>query len=103
MRSVTVIYHQEDESWWAEVPDLELSSFVAVADTVAELRALTREGLSFYLDETEIQIDERFDTPHPFILNFVLEPASGIVSALTSVTASVRNPELTAQPRILAY
>ena len=48
MRRVTVIYHHEGNSWWAESNDLP--GFSAAADTREELDALVREGVNFHFD-----------------------------------------------------
>ncbi len=58
MRTVTVVYHFEDGSWWAESD--EVPGFVAGADTFEEARARVREGLEFDLGEP-VGVDERFD------------------------------------------
>lgn len=58
MRTVTVVYHLEDGSWWAEVD--EVPGFVAGADTFDETRDRVREGLEFDLGEP-VEVDERFD------------------------------------------
>lgn len=48
MRQITVIYHQESGTWWAESPNLP--GFSSAADSLTELRRLTREGVSFALE-----------------------------------------------------
>lgn len=58
MSTVTVIYHFEDDSWWAESPTVP--EFVGGATTFDEVRTLTREGLAFTLDR-DVELDERFD------------------------------------------
>lgn len=58
MRSLTVVYHYEDGSWWAETD--EVPGFVAGAATFEETRTLTHEGLEFEADDT-VELDERFD------------------------------------------
>jgi predicted RNase H-like HicB family nuclease len=49
MTEVVVIYHHEGDAWWAESKDVP--GFSAAASSLPELRVLTREGLSFHLDE----------------------------------------------------
>lgn len=58
MRDVTVVYHFEDGSWWAEAD--EAPGFVAGASTFEQMRTLTREGLALEFDEP-VALDERFD------------------------------------------
>jgi predicted RNase H-like HicB family nuclease len=58
MRTLKVVYHYEDGSWWAEAD--EVPDFVAGAATFEETRTLTHEGLEFDLDE-QVDLDERFD------------------------------------------
>jgi predicted RNase H-like HicB family nuclease len=48
MRRITVDYHREGSSWWAE--SVDLPGFSAAADTRAELEDLVREGVDFALD-----------------------------------------------------
>ncbi len=43
MDAVRVVYHAEDESWWAESADV--AGWTAVADSLGALRALVRESL----------------------------------------------------------
>lgn len=58
MQQVHVTYHLEDRTWWAESADVE--GFTAVAETLPELRALTLEGLQFYLADAAIDLIEDF-------------------------------------------
>lgn len=53
--SVHVIYHQEMDGWWADSPDVD--GFVAVGSDLAEVRGLVREGIPFYLDTPEDEVD----------------------------------------------
>jgi predicted RNase H-like HicB family nuclease len=48
MKVIRVIYHYEDESWWAESPDIK--GWTAVADTHAEIVQLVEEGIPFALE-----------------------------------------------------
>ncbi|MGW4412971.1 type II toxin-antitoxin system HicB family antitoxin [Nonomuraea sp. NPDC004702] len=102
MRKVTVVYHNEDDAWWAESPDEDLSTFVATGTTLEEVRELTREGVTFYLDTEDVQIVERFDQERPVLLGFLLESAVGIADALTVSAGSSRRSSLApAQPHIV--
>lgn len=57
MESIRVIYHHEDEGWWAESPDVK--GWTAVADTYPEILKLAEEGIPFALecDEDEVEIE----------------------------------------------
>ena len=48
MKLVRVIYHHEDEGWWAESPDLK--GWTAVADSYEEIVQLVEEGIPFALE-----------------------------------------------------
>lgn len=58
MKLVRVIYHHEDEGWWAESPDLK--GWTAFADSYDELVELVEEGVPFALEcEAELEHDVR--------------------------------------------
>lgn len=57
MTPATVVYHHEDGTWWADSPDVP--GFTAVSDTLSELRQMVREGVPFYLDESEVELYEQ--------------------------------------------
>jgi len=57
MRSVTVVYHREDEGWWAESPDVK--GYTAADDSFAGLRKLVQEGLPFLLDVDAVHLSEQ--------------------------------------------
>jgi len=59
MTTVTVIYHYVDGSWWAEADGHP--GYLAVANTLDELRELVREGLPFSLEVDHVEIDARYD------------------------------------------
>jgi predicted RNase H-like HicB family nuclease len=44
MRTAHVIYHQEEDGWWAEAPN-DFPSFFAAGDTFEEAKARVWEGL----------------------------------------------------------
>jgi len=48
METVRVIYHHEDDCWWAESPDVE--RWTAVGNSYAEVVKLTEEGIPFALE-----------------------------------------------------
>jgi predicted RNase H-like HicB family nuclease len=47
MEVVRVIYHHEDDSWWAECPDVD--GWSAAGESYAEVVKLTEEGIPFGL------------------------------------------------------
>lgn len=47
METVRVIYHHENDGWWAESPDVE--GWSAAGDSYPEVRQLAVEGISFAL------------------------------------------------------
>lgn len=65
MTTVRVKYHQEPEGWWAESPDVE--GFVASGSSLREVRALTREGLPFFLQEPSVELVEDHSLPGPVV------------------------------------
>lgn len=56
MRDVTIVYHQEPEGWWADSP--QVSGYVATGETLAEVRALVRDGLPFFVGDERVEIFE---------------------------------------------
>lgn len=48
MEIVRVIYHHENDGWWAESPDVE--GWSAVGETYAEVVKLAEEGIPFALE-----------------------------------------------------
>ncbi|MFE0577932.1 type II toxin-antitoxin system HicB family antitoxin [Streptomyces sp. NPDC058874] len=61
MRTITVLYHQEDSSWWAE--SLDVSGFGAAGESLAEVRHLVQEGLPFYLEDEPFELREQMARP----------------------------------------
>ncbi|HSK48996.1 MAG TPA: type II toxin-antitoxin system HicB family antitoxin [Solirubrobacterales bacterium] len=47
METVRVIYHHEDDGWWAESPDIE--GWSAAGASYAEVAKLAKEGIPFAL------------------------------------------------------
>jgi predicted RNase H-like HicB family nuclease len=76
-----VVYHQEGGIWWAESPDVE--GFGASADSLDELRPMVREGIAFYLEDDQLDLDEQFPYPVAFPGQWV----GAFVSIGQSVTA----------------
>lgn len=60
MTHVRVIYHQDAGAWWADSPDLD--GYVAVAESLDDLRVLVREGVAFHLEtDAPVEILESTD------------------------------------------
>ena len=56
---VTVNYHHEAGGVWADSPDVE--GLAVAGENLAEVRALVREGLEFYLDDDDVDLRESMD------------------------------------------
>jgi len=54
MEPIRVIYHHEDEGWWAESPDV--NGWTAVGNSYAEVLKLAEEGIPFAL-EREVRLE----------------------------------------------
>lgn len=54
MTNITVIYHFDDEHWWADSPDVERWS--AAAPSVEDLVRLVDEGVRFALETDDVEI-----------------------------------------------
>jgi predicted RNase H-like HicB family nuclease len=61
MQTITVVYHQEGSSWWAESADV--SGFATAGESLAEVRDLVREGLPFYLEDAPFELREQMARP----------------------------------------
>ena len=57
MNQITVTYHHDDMTWWAEADDAP--GFSALADSLPELRAAVREGLRAHLNVERLTIVEK--------------------------------------------
>lgn len=64
---LTVCYHRDAESWWADSPSVP--GFYAAAEDFSELVALVRDGLAFHfdVDEDRIEIFEQFEDPRTYL------------------------------------
>lgn len=88
METVTVVYHHDSGSWWADSPQLE--GFSAAADSFTELRAEVRGGVAFYLDDAPHSLDERFDSGaylNPVFATVSAKALHGEASMVVPVTA----------------
>jgi predicted RNase H-like HicB family nuclease len=72
MREVTVTYHQDIDSWWAESQDLD--GFTAAGNSFSELRPLVAEGVAFYLDD------------EPFVLFEILESGAQLMDGIVKAS-----------------
>lgn len=52
--TISVIYHLEDDAWWAESPDVP--GWTVVGQDYAEVRALAVEGAMFALEADDLVI-----------------------------------------------
>jgi predicted RNase H-like HicB family nuclease len=55
METIRVIYHHEDQTWWAESPDV--AGWTAAADTYDEVRVLAEEGVRFALERDDLVVE----------------------------------------------
>ncbi len=55
MDTIRVIYHHEDDGWWAESPDVE--RWTAAADSYADLVKLVEEGVRFALERDDVEVE----------------------------------------------
>jgi predicted RNase H-like HicB family nuclease len=54
METVRIIYHHEDDGWWAESPDVE--GWSAAGESYPEVQRLAVEGIPFALGhEAELE------------------------------------------------
>ncbi|SRR6266567_1895508 len=81
MRTVTVVYHSETGSWWADSPDVGLETFVAGGGSLDETRRLAGEGLEFYLGD-KVALVELFEDRTPVEAPLTTPPVSIDASGL---------------------
>ena len=55
METIRVIYHHEDDGWWAESPDV--ACWYAAGDTYAEVVELAEEGVPFALERDDVELE----------------------------------------------
>lgn len=72
MRTITLTFHHEDDSWWVESPDV--AGFTAVGKTFLETRDLAREGLHFYLDGESCRVVELLEDGTPLTTASLFSP-----------------------------
>jgi predicted RNase H-like HicB family nuclease len=82
MRTVTVVYHCESGTWWADSPDTGLETFVAGGGTLDETRKLATEGLEFHLSEA-VTLDEYFN-PANTITHLEVDADEGVFSGFST-------------------
>lgn len=87
-----IVYHVEDEAWWADSPDV--AGFYAGDDTLGALRRRVRDALAFFqnrsVDEVDLDMVESFEDGSP-VRQVLLshQPAGGWQWVATSATAAV--------------
>ncbi len=55
MDTIRVIYHHEDDAWWAESPDVE--RWYAAADSFDDVVKLAEEGVRFALERDDVELE----------------------------------------------
>lgn len=55
MDKIRVIYHHEDDGWWAESPDVE--RWTAAAESYDELFKLVEDGVRFALERDDVELE----------------------------------------------
>lgn len=63
METIRVIYHHEDDAWWAESPDVE--RWYAAGDTYAEVAGLAEEGIPFALEREDVELEHYVPAGEP--------------------------------------
>jgi predicted RNase H-like HicB family nuclease len=53
--TVRVLYHHEEEGWWAESPDV--AGWTAAGATFEEVRELAEEGIPFALEVPTVELE----------------------------------------------
>jgi predicted RNase H-like HicB family nuclease len=72
---ITVTYHFEDGTWWAESDDVP--GFFAAGQSVGETRQLVRSGLAFHFDGVDVgdlEIRETRDDGNPVFVSEITRP-----------------------------
>lgn len=54
MRTISMTYHHEGQTWWADSADLP--GFTAAAPTLTELREEVAAGVAFELDDEPVRV-----------------------------------------------
>jgi predicted RNase H-like HicB family nuclease len=55
MDTIRVIYHHEDDGWWAESPDVE--RWTAAGGSFEEVARLAEEGVRFALERENVELE----------------------------------------------
>jgi predicted RNase H-like HicB family nuclease len=55
MDTIRVIYHHEDDGWWAESPDVE--RWTAAGGSFEEVAKLAEEGVRFALERNDVELE----------------------------------------------
>ncbi len=96
MRRVTVVYHCEAGSWWAESTTPGLETFVAGAETLDETRRLAREGAALYIGD-KVRLTEYFDVQN-VVTHFKVEPSAAQVTVSGGPPRPVKTPKVVLTP-----
>jgi len=104
--TATVVYHrEEDDSWWADSPDLP--GFTAVGATLAETRELSRSGVCYFTDDPALQVLEQMPDGSTVVDVSVSKPswlkAAWTIMAIQDTTTPGVNRSLELQPQPIRY
>jgi len=76
MTVITVVYHREDGSWWAESE--QMAGFSAVGDTFADVAGFVREGVARFVERPgSVLLVEELDDGAVLIHNDAVVTSSG--------------------------
>lgn len=97
MPKVTVVYHPEGGSWWADSSDVD--GLVVAGDSLAEVRELVVDALSFYFEEEAVDLFEVTEAGGPVIVSCLSEMATLVSVPVTanptrSTTANLHGPRV---------
>lgn len=56
MRTIRIRYHREPDGWWADSPDLD--GYVAAGESLTEVRDLAKDGIPFFTEDDDVEIEE---------------------------------------------
>jgi predicted RNase H-like HicB family nuclease len=99
MQTVQVVYHQEPDGWWADSPDVP--GYGVAGASLDEVRGLVREGLPFFLEVDQVEVDERFPTAvirAEITSTFGYEPANTANVLRSKSTIKPTSPPVRFQP-----
>lgn len=75
MEIVPVLYHRDDEAWWADSD--AVPGWTATAETLDELRPLVEEGVRFALERDDVLVRAELEPGAPVVADIVFDFVSG--------------------------